>query len=149
MGTAFCEVYTAFLDKISDYDLVLIPEIDRDKMLLNLLKPSCSEFRMCVVDLADRDDSLLKFNNKLDNEIIDILSELMVRRWLKPKVNSTENMENWLGSKDVTIFSPWNLSTQIRKTYELCSSECKQLLTKYSLIHGNISKLKKGSEEAN
>lgn len=142
MATPYSDVFNVFLGKITDYDLPKFNDIDREDILEGYMVSACVKFnKACLVDLYDRDNDLKQFNNDLDDEIIDIITENMLVEWLKPKLLSTENLENALSTKDFTLFSPANLLSNIRETMRLIKKEARVLINNYSFNNANPEEL--------
>ena len=91
--------------------------------------------------LSDRDDILEQFNQNLDDEIIDIITESMIVEWLKPKLYSLENLRNVLNTKDFTTYSPANLLDKIQTTYKEAKLESKRMMNNYSHYHGKVNEI--------
>ena len=142
MSTPYSDIYNDFLNKITDYDLPKFEDTDRQEILFGFMKSSCVKFKkVCKVDLYDRDEILKQFNNDLDDEIIDILSELMIVEWLKPKVLSSENMRNALSTKDYKLFSPTELLRELNKLSVTCKDNVRGLINDYSFSHADFTEL--------
>jgi len=142
MATPYSAVVNIFINKISDYDLPKFSDIEREEILNSYLVSSCAKFfRVCKVDLTDRDENLKQFNQTIDDEVIDILSELMIVEWLKPKLASSEKLKNCLNTKDYSMYSPANLLKETRETFELCKKESKKLINNYSFANADFTKL--------
>jgi len=141
--TEYKEIFDYFKDKITDYDLPLYDEITQNEIMLSFMKTACSKFkRICKVDLSDRDDIAMHFNNVLDDEIKDIITEWMVEGWVKQFLNNSENLRNKLSTKDFSVFSPANLLDKIKDTYELSRKRAKSTMNEYSFINGDLENLK-------
>lgn len=141
--TEYSVIYGSFKDKITDPDLLLYVDSIQQEILLNLLNGACSKFkRICKVNLSDKNDTLLSFNIVLDDEIIDIITDLMVEAWLKPYLNNIENLRNQLNTKDYKAFSPADLLRAIQNTYNLSHRQAKSAMNEYSFIYGGIENLK-------
>lgn len=143
MSTPYSIVYEWFLQKITDYDLPLFSDTERDELLLGYLKSACVKFKNCKVNLFDRNDTLEIFNNELSEEIIDILSENMLVNWLQPKLNNSENLQNALSTKDFNLYSPANLLKEIRETFKEIKKNAKSMINNYSFSHANPQELLK------
>lgn len=142
MATQYSDVYNTFLGKITDYELPKFDDVDKEEIIYGFMKSACTKFkRVCVVDLYDRDETLKQFNQSLDDEIIDIVTEVMIVEWLKPKVLSSENLKNCLSTKDFSLFSPANLLKESRETLELCKKEATKLINNYSFANADFTKL--------
>lgn len=141
--TQYKEVYDGFKDKITDPELLLYTQDIQDEILLNLLKVSCSRFkRVCKTDLSNRDDNSLQFNNTLDEEIVDILTEIMVELWLKPYLNNIENFRNKLSTNDFKTFSSADLLRAIQNRYSLAVKQSKSMINNYSFLNSDLEELK-------
>lgn len=142
MATQYSDVYNSFLGKVTDYDLPKFNDIEREEIIEGYMVSACVKFnKVCLVDLYDRDDDLKQFNKDLDDEIIDIITENMLVEWLKPKLLSTENLENALSTKDFTLFSPANLLSNIRETMNLIKKEARVLINNYSFNNADPGEL--------
>ncbi|MFA6824915.1 MAG: hypothetical protein WCR38_04825 [Bacteroidales bacterium] len=141
MATPYSDVINSFLGKITDYELPLL-ETDRDSIVISYMHSANSKFkRICLVDLTDVDEDLKQFNQDLDDEIIDIITETMIVEWLKPKLYSLENLRNVLNTKDFTQFSPANLLDKIQATYKEAKLESKRMMNNYSHYHGKVDEI--------
>lgn len=142
MATPYSDVINSFLGKITDYELPTFLLDEREEIVFNYMKNSCAKFkRICKTDLSDRDEDLKQFNKDLDDEEIDIISELMIVNWLKPKLYSLENLKNVLNTKDFSQYSPANLLDKIRATYNECKTESKRMMNNYSHYRGNVNEI--------
>lgn len=142
MATPYSDVINAFLGKVTDYDLPKFADLEKDEIVFGFIKSACVKFKhACLVDLYDRDETLHEFKVDLDDEIIDILSELMLVEWLKPKVLSSENLKNCLSTKDYSVFSPANLLKESRETLKMCKDESAKLINNYSFTNADFTKL--------
>jgi hypothetical protein len=142
MATPYSDVINVFLGKVNDYDLPNFTDTQREEIVTGYLLSACRKFyKICLIDLTDRDDVAKQFNETLDDEVTDIVSELMMVEWLKPKVLSSENLKNCLSTKDYSMFSPANLLNSIRETYELCKKDAKSLINNYSFEHADFNEL--------
>ncbi|MDF2588220.1 MAG: hypothetical protein K0S41_2061 [Anaerocolumna sp.] len=141
--TEYKVMFDKFKDKITDPDLLLYLEGVQQEILISLLTSACTKFkRLCKQNLADRDDTAKKFNFVVDDEVIDILSDIMVEYWLKPSLNNIENLRNQLSTKDFKVFSPADLLRAIQNTYNLSRQHAKSAMNEYSFINGDWENLK-------
>lgn len=137
-NTTYADLKKWFLNKITAYGLCYLEEEDRENLLNSYITIACSRFRCCKQDLQDRDDTNATFNIVLDNEVLDILSEIMVNIWLYPKLMNEELMHNSLSTDDYTMFSPGNLLSKIKETYELSEKRCGTMMGNYSFNYGKL-----------
>lgn len=73
-----------------------------------------TKFKQCN-KISYRDDNLRQYNQTLTDEEVEILANLMVLEWLKPRINSIELLKQTMSSKDYSMFSQANhLDTLIK-----------------------------------
>lgn len=141
--TEYKVLYDNFKDKITDPDLILYLQSEQDEILLNTMNKACTRFkRICKINLSDRDNTLLQFNQTLEDEVIDIVTELMIEVWLQPFVNNAENLRNRLNTKDYEKISPANLLNAIQNRYADARKTAKSRMNEYSFIHGDMDVMK-------
>ena len=141
MATEFDTVYGAFLGKVSDYDLADMVEADAKAVMSDYLKQAIGKFsESCKKDLmAVTGDS---FDADLTYFEIDIISELMVEGWCKPRLYNLDLLRNKLSTKDFTTFSPANLLDKVREVYEQSHKRARSMINEYSYRENNIGELK-------
>lgn len=140
MNTTYSEVYGWFLDKVTAHSLAMFTDTVKNELVFGYLRSACAKFKCCKVDLGDRDDDLQVFNNELDDDVIDIISENMVVAWLQPKLNNEENLVNSLSTKDYSFYSPGNLLAKITDVYKLTKKNSSVMMSNYSFNHGVLPK---------
>ena len=141
MATDFSVVYGSFLSKVTDTDLSDMTEENANSVMSDLLKQATVKFsESCKKDLSDV--TTTGFVSDLDDYEIDILSELMVEAWYKPRINYTDLLRNKLSTKDFTTFSPANLQKENRESYELAHKRARSMINEYSFRMNNIGDLK-------
>ncbi len=142
MATEYAKIYSRFLAKISDYDILKFEVDDRELILENYLISSIVSFkRICEIDLSDRDDNLKQFNQDLDDEIIEILSIGMLSEWITPKVLNSEILRKNLNTKDWQQFSDANLIKELSALKERVDKQHKKMIVNYSYNVADFSKL--------
>jgi hypothetical protein len=134
-------VYNSFLGKITDTDLADMTEEAANGVMSDLLKQAVVKFsESCKKDLHTV--TVSGWEDDLDDYEIDILSELMVEAWYKPRLNFTELLRNKLSTKDFTTFSPANLQKENRESYELAHSRARSMINEYSFRMNNIGEMR-------
>lgn len=132
MATPYSEIYSSFLVRVTDYDLLEIEYREREKFLHILMGKACSKFNdICLLDLSQRDEELKQFNDTLPDDVIDIISTGMIVEWLKPHLYHNENLRNMLNTKDYSTFSPANLLAQIKEAYADARKEFNSMMVQY------------------
>lgn len=106
MATRFIEIYDDFLSKIDDSDLLSLSNDEINEFLSIYLQGAIAYFKKCRKDLEDNIDyETQSFNVDLDFEEIDILSDAMVLRWVKPQVARLDKFRTSLGDRDFKMSS--------------------------------------------
>lgn len=145
MGTPYEDIIKAFLGKVTDLDLPRFENDMREEIVMGYMKTACAKFsRICSkvtdIDLSDRDNILKCFNDELDDEVIDIITENMLVEWLKPKVLFSDNLSNVLNTKDFSTYSPANMLKELRETLDYLKKNARALINNYSFAHSEDKK---------
>ena len=142
MATTFTDVYSHFLSKISDYDILEFDIGDREDVLERYLISAVSEFKKnCQeVDLTyDRD--IKEFEADLSDQILEIITTGMAYYWLNPQILNTDNLRNVMNTKDFEMYSPANLLLQLRTLRNDLRKEFTNMIYEYSYLYGRIEEL--------
>ena len=123
MGTPYGDIYDRFLSKVNDYSLSSLPDDLFDSTLLKYLKNAIPEFKYCLQDLSDRDDTNATFNIDLTEQEQSILTKFMVVEWLTSFVNRESNLKLQLGNRDYQTFSSANLLKSLSDTRDIAKRE--------------------------
>ncbi len=137
--TSYDEIFDLFLNKINDYYIKNQIEINvtfANEILLGYLKSAIPKFTYSTKELSKRDDVLFQFNIELNDFEKEILSILMVVEYLSPKMIREEFVQNRLGSKDYTNFSPTNQLKQLRELKKDVISDANLLMIEYYYRQG-------------
>jgi hypothetical protein len=130
--TYFEEVYDFFFSKITTYNQYIdLSEEDLNEELKMLLRTSLSKFIEADNIIADMD--MDSFNRKLTDLEMNIISMGMVLSWITQKVNSVEQFDTVLGSKDYTIFSQANHLKELMEAQRNAESDFHYWIKRYSL----------------
>ena len=82
--TSYDAVIKRFLRKISDYNLLSLPDAQRHEDIIDFLEAACGYFeRLCLKNLTLRNNEQQYFEENLSQHEINILSELMVQELLQ------------------------------------------------------------------
>lgn len=138
MSTTYQYIFEEFQDKITDYDLASYSDDLQEDILNALLRKACRKFKVCVQDLSDRDDDLQLFNIDLSEDEIDILTEWMVKEWLEPIKNDTDNLHNRINTAEFSSISPANMQLAVNETYNEARRRARSLMNEYSYRNGDM-----------
>ena len=147
MATPYSVVIGDFLDKIADYHFLQYTSDELYGLAFGYLTRACAQFnpifsKVTPFDLNDRDDEAEEFLFDFpDYDAIDVLSEGMIVQWLKPYANNSENLENFLNTKDFSMNSTANLLSKVRTTYQEAKTEFTTMMREYSYNHGDLTVL--------
>lgn len=139
-------IHSAFLSKITEFELLQLAEEDRTGMLDDYLKRAAVAFhKNCKYDLTQFDDTLRAFSADVADgdidELIEILSDGMLIQWLKPYTYKQELLESVLNTKDFSTYSPAELLTRVGNAYATARKNYTQEIREYSYNHGDLTVL--------
>ena len=133
MATSYEKIYERVFPKFKDFDIPLMEEKDVEIMFHNYLSSSISMFYNCKKDLSDRDEILLQFNQDLDNDEIEILSNYMVIIFLDSNyIRVPTILKANLSSSDFNAFSPANFLKELTAMRKVYLTENETILMRYS-----------------
>jgi hypothetical protein len=141
MATPYSDIYSRFLQKISDYTFLSMSQTDIEANLSGYLLSAISSFKRCKQDLTQRNQDSATFTITLSDEEIEILSVLMVVEYLSPKLVTAELLKQNLSGKDYTIYSQANHINAIKALRDGYSSEAERKIIRYTYDNADFSKL--------
>lgn len=137
----------AFLQKITEYDFVKIAEPIKTSIADGYMKSALTSFRKnCKYDLFTTcDDETRSFDVEIEpediDEIVEIVSEGMIVQWMKPYINHQDDLENYLNTRDFSVYSPAELLYRKRNAYKQAQKDFMQLIREYSFNHNDLEDL--------
>jgi hypothetical protein len=147
MGIPYDIFTSAFLSKVTEYELGCLDELQRNEVVDGYMKRAISAFRnVCRYDLSTTgDDSIREFAVEIKDgdleEIADIVSEGMLVQWLKPYVFKQDSLELFLNTRDFTSYSPAQLLEKSVAAHKSASRAFTNMMREYSYNHGDLSDL--------
>ena len=142
MATTFEAIYNSFYSKVNDFDLADMLEENANEFLFDLLKQAVVRFNSNLgTAVFEMNHTKQQFTTDLTDLEIDIISEIMVENWLKPKLNNSELLRNRLSTKDFSQFSPANLLNAVRESFNLAHSHSESLINKYTSLINDVRNL--------
>ncbi len=147
MGVSYDVFIGAFLNKISEFELMQLLDDTRTEVVDGYLMRALSGFRKnCKYDFfTTRDDGQREFNVVIPeedlDELVDIISEGMVVQWLKQYRNQQELLQNVLSTRDYSLYSPAELLLRVGNAYKTADGDYKQMIREYSYNHGDLTTL--------
>lgn len=148
MDISFDYFMRAFLDKVTEYEFIRLPEAGRTEMVDGFMRRSFSKFsEVCKYDMSDYDIDERVFHVDADipfgelDEMIDIVSEGMVAQWMKPYTYHQDILENALNTTDFSSYSASELLKRITELYKLTERNFIMKMREYSYRHGDLTVL--------
>ena len=145
MTISYEDFADAFLQKITEFELLQLLEADREAVVDSFMKRAVSVFRrVCAYDMAFDDAERAYTDDYAEedvDEIIDIVSEGMVVQWLKPYVYKQELLENALTTRDYSTYAPAELLRRVGEAYKEAQNDYIQMVREYSYNHGDLTEL--------
>lgn len=132
MGTPYEVVYNRFLQKISDYKLLSLPEEDVEAILYSYLVSAIAKTKQCQNDLGDRDEENKCFNSTLLDIEIEILALQMVCEWVEPQLNNVLYTKQFIGSKEENFFAQANQLEKLQNLRDSATMQARKLRRDYS-----------------
>jgi hypothetical protein len=107
------DVYSSFLDKVTDFDIGSYEEDVQKELLIGYLKGALGipylRAIFVTITIDDYEETInytLKTEDGCDEQfIIELLSKGMVIKWLEPQVKSKVNIAQMFGGKEQKWFS--------------------------------------------
>lgn len=140
MNTPFAVVDNLFLSKITDDMFLSMEEADVQILLDSYRFGANVKFKKCK-KLSDRDEELRVYNQKLNDEELDILSNFMVLEWIKPRINSIELLEPSMSTKDYQTFSNANHINSLQALLASTRRDVERMMVSYTYSDAAISEL--------
>lgn len=140
MATPISDLYDNFLQKITDYGFIApdTTQQDIEDDLFGYFKVARAKFYRCKQDLSTVDDGTgsgeLTFTVDLKYIEIEVLANLMLVEYLKPKLITDETLKQSLSDKDFKIYSQASQIREIRLLIASLKSEASKLITEYTFM---------------
>lgn len=158
MATTYSSIYDAFLDKITDPDLLSLADDDQNEIKRNYLEyavKKCQRFvgdidlnARVVVDVDpsseyyDEDNPYEEaFEADLSNDVIVMLTQYMVVAWLGPYINNADLLRLHMSTKDFNTTSPANLVEKIGERFDEARRRARSLRNEYTFVVNDVSTL--------
>lgn len=107
MATPYGEIYNAFLSQVPDERIMSLDDESREEVLLGYLNMAQARFQqICKAqnfNLSNRDDVAQEYADDLPLEAITVLALGMVWARAEYRLNHSDNLSNYLNSKDLSL----------------------------------------------
>jgi hypothetical protein len=136
MATPFEDVYDFFLSKVTDFSFANFTDDELEDELAQYLRSASVKFFSAGDVRLQKDFTFKEFTNDLTDLEKEILASLMIVEYLNPKIIATENMKQFLASKEYKIYSQANHLSKMIELRNQIKSEVNHLMTLYSYKDG-------------
>ena len=116
MGTSYSIIYNIFLSKITDYDKAEMSDQELLDFCDGIFVSAMTKIKHFENDLSLRNDVERKFEVELTSLECEVIASQMVVEWVDRKLNTTQLLHMFAGTKDENMASQAN---QIRAMMEL------------------------------
>ena len=145
MSTSYEKIYENLLPKFRSYEIPLMSTEEVKDFLHDYLVPAISRFHVCRKNLNDRDDILQRFNVRLSDIEIEILSNYLLIEYIDSEyIRVPSLLKVHLPSSDFKVFSPANFLEKLMAMHKTYVSENETLLSRYAWMGARESGVKLG-----
>lgn len=135
MTTPYEKIYANILAKFRSYDIPVMTTDEVKDYLRDFLIPATAKFQICRKDLNDRDDLLERFNCKLDDIEIEIISNYALLEYIDSTYIRTPTLlKANLSSTDFNAFSSANLLDKLMAMRTDYLTDNETLLSRYAWL---------------
>lgn len=135
MATSYDEVYTIFLNKITDFDLPAMTNAELWDYCTDIFKSALTKLYSTNIKYENIDDRYEEFIDDLTNVEIEILANQMTVEWIDRKLKTAQLLNMYVGTKDD------NMNSQ--------ANHIKQLISLKNDVRADISSLMNFNEWSN
>ena len=146
MIVSYDTIIKNFLQKITEYKLLGLPESTRDEIVQGYMKNAISDFskecREKVVAYDDENETVEFENDDLDEvEVVNLIAKGMAFYWMQPYIHHQDLLELRLNTSDFLSYSPAELLKQVRIAYGDIRMQFKHDLREYTYNNGDLTDL--------
>lgn len=139
MTSTYGNIYSRFLNKISDYEFANLEESDITQRMLEWLHSSLSNpyiYRIFLTFNADDEVAKMEYtiinpeNDYIDKNFVEeLLSYQLVVEWLTPKVNTTSQLNQMItNSKESKFYSQKEMLSEKRNLLAESENQVRSML---------------------
>ena len=142
--TSFEEIYDQSLSTLKSCTYADLDEDDLKAELYNLLVRAIASFRFPKIPLTYRVEEIPNFQgmlykqgtfvNDIRQEEINVLLAYMKKYWMEFQISQENRFLNPYYDSNVKGYSPGNILSQLKNTYEIFSEEAEQANYNYSRV---------------
>ena len=141
MATTYQTIYDMALMQIKDYKLDALYASSPTNFAIYMngfLFKAIPRFEYCVKDLSDRNETTKQFNQTLDTDEIDILSEYLVVAWMTSEINDVRQITGMMqNGKEAKRYSEANLLKEKMGLRNMTLETLDNRKSRYGLKHND------------
>lgn len=142
MATPYSNIYSRFLNKVTDYSFLNQTTEEMENGFKGWMDSAIVHFRRCKKDLFNADNTLEQFNEDLTPEEQEIIALLMIVEYLSPKLITADLLKQTVNSKDFKLYSQANHIKEIRELRNMIKKDASQMMMEYSYQQNNMDHFK-------
>lgn len=113
MATSYDEVYTIFLNKITDFDLPTMTDDELSDYCYDVFKSALTKLYASNIRYENIDDEEMEFIEDLTSVEVEILANQMTVEWIDRKLKTAQLLNMYVGTKDDNMNSQANHIKQL------------------------------------
>lgn len=140
MTTPYSDLFKSFTRKIEDPIFIEMGVEASEQDMIGLLNSSIVEFDYPKVNIFDKDDDLMNFNETLSIHEIEILALIMKLNWIRRQVDSVYNIKQRMNDRDFKQTSQANHLDVLMDLEKRTIADIDKRITKYSYKNTKTNK---------
>lgn len=108
MATSYSKIYDIFLSKITDFDLPILDDEELTGYCHDIFLSALVKLKSFDHNLSDRNEEESSFNTDLSDLECEVIACQMVAEWVEKKIDTTQLMHMFVGTKDESMTSQAN-----------------------------------------
>jgi hypothetical protein len=141
MATPFSDVFKKFLNKITDSQLLSLPNDNLESIMTDYMESAIIRFRNCKQNLQDYDETNQQFNITLTLEEIEILTLWMLYEYHNQNIMRIELLKQSLSSKDYQQYSQANHLNALLSLQMTLKDDANKMMKDYSYYNNDLTGL--------
>lgn len=142
MATPFSDVFKKFLNKITDPQLLSLPNDNLESIMTDYMESGITRFRKCKQNLKDYDETNQQFNITLTLEEIEILTLWMLYEYHNQNIMRIELLKQSLSSKDYQQYSQANHLNALLSLRMTLQEDVNKMMKYYTYDNNDLTGLK-------
>ncbi|QSF43274.1 hypothetical protein [Paenibacillus tianjinensis] len=139
MSVEYSALFSSFLGKLEEDAYEGIAETVAEQDMIVLLNSAIINFTFPKIDVFDKDDLTMIFNQDITIKEIEIMSNLMRVEWLNRKLNNINLLKQKFSDKEFKLTSQAAHMEALLKVASKAQEDVKKMMNTYSLSNNGKS----------